>query len=92
MFTNCEINLISEHFTITKVTYAFIEFYSHTTEHYWILKKISNPKRPIQIYHKHSFSDPYYHKHYLTFTIKSAIFSIQQHDQYVLSTIKTSKS
>lgn len=74
----------SIHFTDTD---NYIEIKSKNTKHMWIISKpmpyIEN--KPIIIYHKHSQSVPYYHKHGYAYNIYQAVNSIKSHDEYVLS-------
>jgi len=39
------------------------------------------------IYHKHSRKTEYYHKHWKTWSVASAVESIKQHERYVLDAV-----
>lgn len=41
--------------------------------------------KPIDLYHKHTKTTQYYHKHWQTFSVKSAVNSIKKHDDFVLN-------
>lgn len=75
------------YYDIIRVTDNYIEIKSKNTKHMWIISKpmpyIEN--KPIIIYHKHSQSVPYYHKHGYAYNIYQAVNSIKSHDEYVLS-------
>jgi hypothetical protein len=74
------------YFTFIRSNEIFIELKSKNTGHCWCIKKISyiNSKR-IQVFHKHSFENPYYHKQKNTYAMKEAIEIIKKHDSYILS-------
>ncbi len=57
------------------------------TKHCWIICKNQDSKdRAIMIYHKHSRKTEYYHRHWKTWSVESAVESIKQHAKYVLGT------
>jgi len=86
VFTNTEKKLIDKkYFKIVRDTEGFVEVISKNTKHCWIIqKRLSQGKRRIYLYHKHSIKDEYYHQHNKTFTVRQAIDDIKGHDGYVL--------
>lgn len=86
MFTKKEKKVIGEgYFTIIRETEQYIEFLSNSTKHCWIIcKNLNGTDKPIIIYHKHSRKTEYYHRHWKTWSVESAVESIKQHDRYVL--------
>ena len=40
--------------------------------------------KPVVLYHKHGKTDAWYHEHWKTRTVKSAVSNIKSHDDYVL--------
>lgn len=86
MFTKKEKGLIDRaYFKIVRETEGFVEVISKNTRHCWIIqKRLSQGKRKIYLYHKHSDKDEYYHQHNRTFTVGQAIHDIKDHDRYVL--------
>lgn len=88
MFTKKERRLIEErYFTIIRETNRYIEFLSNGTRHCWIIcKNLNGMDKPIIIYHKHGQKTEYYHRHWKTWDVASAVESIKWHDKYVLST------
>ncbi len=74
------------YFNIIKDVDEFLEIQSINTGHYWIIKKLPyfSFKLHIQVYHKHSLKNPYYHKHSQHFNIEQAIHQIKEHDKYIL--------
>ena len=84
MFTQKDIRLCSDpYFTVLRMCLEdnYIELKSKNTSHCWIIKKIA---AKTTLYHKHSETDAYYHKHSLMFTVSQAIEQIKSHDTYVL--------
>lgn len=53
-----------------------------------IFKKVSQSDRPVILYHKHHQKEKYYHKHYVTITVKRAVDNIMGHDRYVVESRK----
>lgn len=88
MFTKKEKRLVGEGcFTIIRETERYIEFLSNSTKHCWIIyKNLDCTDKPIMIYHKHSRKTEYYHRHWKTWNVATAMESIKQHDRYVLGT------
>lgn len=86
MFTRTEKSLIDKkYFKIIRETEGFIEVISKNTKHCWIIqKRLSQGKRMIYLYHKHSSNDAYYHQHNKAFTVGQAVDDIMGHDGYVL--------
>lgn len=86
MFTKKEKRLVEEgYFTIITETEWYIEFFSNSTKHCWIIcKNQDGTNRLIMIYHKHSRKTEYYHRHWITWNVAKAVESIKQHDRYVL--------
>lgn len=86
MFTKKELSLISDsYFSILCTSETFIELKSNNTGHCWIIQKhFHQGKFPIWLHHKHKQNDPYYHKHWQTFTVALAVQSIKSHDDYEL--------
>ena len=89
MFTKREKKLIREgDFTIIRETDRYIEVLSNSTKHCWIICKNPNGTgKPIIIYHKHSRTTEYYHRHWKTWSVVKAVESIKQHDRYVLDMV-----
>ena len=78
--------LYDRYFSIIRSDTTFFEIRSKNTGHYWIIKKmLSNTYKPIQVYHKHSYEVPYYHKHKSTISVNNAISIIMEHDKFVLN-------
>ena len=86
MFTKNELSLLTDsYFKLIRQADTFIELMSLNTKHCWIIHKHSHEdKYPIWLHHKHHRNDPYYHKHFQTFTVSYAIQQIKNHDSYVL--------
>lgn len=86
IFTLAEKHQITSKFKLIRETEDYIEFQSYSTKHCWIIHKhhFSTLSYPILIYHKHSIKDPYYHKHWQTYSVRKAVESIIKHDEYVL--------
>ena len=79
--------LSTDYFEVIRINDTFIEFRSRNTKHQWIIHMppIFRDDKPILIYHKHSKSVPYYHKHGYAYKFSYAIRSIIAHDEYVMS-------
>jgi len=80
-----ELNLVNREFNLIRETDEFKEFQSRETMHCWIIKKLHNVSKPIQVYHKHTMTTKYYHKHLSTTNVKNAVFKIVKHDEHVQS-------
>lgn len=87
MFTSKDRRLLAgPYFMQFREEEKFIEVVSKNTKHQWLVfKNSSSSKYPVTIYHKHSSSDRYYHKHYETYCVRMAVESIKGHDDYVLN-------
>lgn len=87
MFTHSEKKLLGGgYFTIIREEEKFIEVKSRNTGHCWmIFKKTYDQDKPVVLYHKHGKTDAWYHEHWKTRTVKSAVSNIKSHDDYVLS-------
>ena len=87
MFTNSEKKLLGGgYFTIIREEEKFIEVKSRNTGHCWmIFKKTYDQDKPVVLYHKHGKFDAWYHEHWKTRTVKSAVSNIKSHVDYVLS-------
>lgn len=48
-----------------------------------VFKKTYDQNKPVVLYHKHKAADEWYHEHWRTWTVKSAVESIKSHDEYV---------
>lgn len=87
MFSRNEKSILSDnYFLIVREEEKFIEIMSKNTGHCWIIyKKSGVADKPIDLYHKHTNTTQYYHKHWQTFSVKSAVDSIKKHDDFVLN-------
>ncbi len=86
MFTQPEYRLLSTlYFQTLRIVPGYVELKSVCTGHCWAIHKISGSPKPVNLYHKHSESDRYYHFQNKCHTIKEAILEIKQHDNYFLS-------
>ena len=87
MFTNKEKrNIDLKYFEMLKNTDDYIELMSRNTKHCWIIHKHKfDDAMKVYLYHKHKRNQPYYHRHWQTYSVKRAIDSIMSHDEYVLS-------
>ena len=87
MFSSSERRLLGGgYFTIIREEEKFIEVKSKSTGHCWmIFKKTYDQDKPVVLYHKHKFNDEWYHEHWKTWTVKSAVQNIKSHDAYVVS-------
>ena len=87
MFSRNEKSILSDnYFLIVREEEKFIEIMSKNTGHCWIIyKKSGVAGKPIDLYHKHTKATQYYHKHWQTFSVKSAVNSIKKHDDFVLN-------
>lgn len=74
----------SGYFIIIREVEGYIEIISKNTRHCWIIKKIDS-RKPIRLYHKHSITEMYYHKHGEFISVRKAIDEIKSHDLYCLS-------
>lgn len=95
MFTKYEKRFLRTGYFVTiREENKFLEFKSKNTQHCWMIfrRTYTDLDRPFDIYHKHKQSDPYYHKHYQTYTIGQAIKSIKSHDAYVMEQRRTNMS
>ncbi len=85
MFTNKEKALIDRAYFKIVGSGGIHRDKSKNTRHCWIIqKRLSQGKRMIYLYHKHSDKDEYYHQHNRTSTVGQAIHDIKDHDRYVL--------
>lgn len=86
MFKKSEKKLLGGgYFTIIREEEKFIEVKSKNTGHCWmIFKKTYDRDKPVVLYHKHTLNTKWYHEHWKTCTVKSAVASIKSHDGYVL--------
>lgn len=86
MFSNYERRLLGDkYFIFIREEEKFIEVMSKPTSHCWmVFKKESKVDKPITLYHKHTRGTEYYHKQRDVYTVKQAIDTIKQHDNYVL--------
>lgn len=86
MFTKSEKRLLGDDsFTIIRNEEKFIELQSKDTGHCWVIfKKTYEKDKLVVLYHKHTVNTDWYHEHWNTCTVKSAIASIKAHDGYVL--------
>lgn len=86
MFTNSEKRLLGGgYFAIIREEEKFIEVKSRNTGHCWmIFKKTYDQDNPVVLYHKHTANTDWYHDHWKTCMVKSAVASIKSHDDYVL--------
>lgn len=86
MFTGPEKRLLSEdYFILLREEEQYFEIESKNTKHCWrVFKNKSKNGKPVDLYHKHKISDPWYHKHFQTITVKEAIKNIKEHDEFVL--------
>lgn len=86
LFTQSEKKLLeSGYFTIIREEEKLIEVRSKNRGHCWmIFKKTYDRDKPVILYHEHKFNDEWYHEHWKTYTVKSAVASIKSHDEYVL--------
>lgn len=91
MFTKREMQLFGGgYFTIIRVEEKYIEVISRSTKHQWIVfKKSMDSDKPVTLYHKHTATIKYYHKHWETWTVKQAVESIKSHDSYVIENGET---
>lgn len=87
MFTCSEKKLLGGgYFTIIREEEKYIELKSKNTGHCWmIFKKTYDRDKLVVLYHKHKFNDEWYHEHWRTWTVKSAVQSIKSYDAYVVS-------
>ena len=87
MFSSSEKRLLGDgYFNIIREEDKFIEVRSKCTGHYWmVFKKTYDQNKPVVLYHKHGKNDAWYHEHWKTWTVKSAVSNIKSHDEYVLS-------
>ncbi len=76
----------SSYFELIRDTEDYMEVRSINTGHCWIVKKHSDGSRLIvNLYHKHSLKQEYYHKQHDFYTVSDAVKCIKQHDEYVLN-------
>lgn len=74
-----------EYFKVLFETDDYIEVMSNNTGHCWVIKQCkSKNDYPFILFHKHSISTQYYHKHWQTISFNQAVRSIKSHDDYVL--------
>lgn len=87
MFTQKEhLLLTSPYFKLIRQTDDFYEIQSRCTGHCWIIQKPSSyDQHPIRIYHKHTKGTPFYHRHGHSYSVRSAIRQIRNHDAYQLN-------
>lgn len=88
MFLKKELSILvnDKYFHIIQQTDNYIEFMSNNTNHCWIIHKSGGyGKYPYMLYHKHQRKTPYYHKHWLSYSVQDSIKSIKSHDDYILS-------
>ncbi len=87
MITNRDIHFINlGYFEILRRTDDYIEIMSKNTRHCWIIHKHKfNDNMKVYLYHKHKQKQPYYHRHWQTYSVKRAVESIISHDNYVIS-------
>lgn len=91
MFNKRELSLLKDgYFTVIRENEQFVEVMSKNTKHCWmIFKKRSDRGRPIRLYHKHTYKTQWYHLHWETYTVASAVKSIKGHDDYVMKNGET---
>jgi len=86
LFSKSELKLFGDgYFAIIRVEEKYVEVMSLNTKHCWIVfKKELESEKPIILYHKHTKDTEYYHNHWQTGTVKNAVNSIKNHDDYVV--------
>ncbi len=87
MFSRNEKIILSDnYFLIVWEEEKFIEIMSKNTGCYWIIyKKSYVADKPVYLYHKYIKTTKYYHKHWQTFSVKSAVNSIKKQDDFILN-------
>ena len=87
LFSKKEMSMFRDkYFKIIREEGKYVEVMSVNTGHCWIVfKKTYEGGKPITLYHKHTMKTEYYHLHWETYTVESAIKSIKGHDKYILS-------
>ena len=86
MFSTSEKRQLGDkYFIIIREEERYIEVKSKNTGHCWmIFKKTYDRDKPVVLYHKHKTNDEWYHEHWKTWTVKSAVQNIKSHDNYVM--------
>jgi len=86
MFTRKEVNLLHDpYFRVIREEENFIQVQSLCTGHCWnVFKHQLERDYKVTLYHKHKYTDQYFHEHRKCRNVVAALQEIKSHDSWVI--------